>query len=161
MKVFDAMVLIGCIDGEWDTIQALAAHNAAKTLWMVWFAVGTKDSFENRFHTNRTLFERVQVVLFAARFAVKRIKWFSLQIDLALAARKAFNVIDLLHGRTAGSFADHLFAALYTNPKTLRIGAHIHRLHQQFGEHVNFGFAETIHFAAGAHILIGRDFCWR
>lgn len=161
MKIFDAMILIGGINGEWNTVQTFAAHNATKAFWMVWFAIGSKNSLKNRFNTNRTLFQCVQIVFFTARFTVERIKWFSLQIDLALTARKTLNVIDLLHGRATRSFANHSFTALHTNTKTVRISAHIHRLYQQFGQYIDFSFTETIHFTARAHILIGWIFCWR
>lgn len=133
MKIFDAVILIGSINGERDTVQTFTAYNAAKAFWMVWFTVGTKDSLKNRLNTNRTLFKRIQIILLTARLAIERIKWFSLQIDLALAACEALNVIDLLHGRAARSFANHFFSAMHTDSKTLRISAHIHRLHQQFG----------------------------
>lgn len=115
MKILNTVILISSIDCEWYAIEALAANNTAKTSRMIWFTGGPQYSFQNRFHTHRALFKRVQIVFLATWLPVQSVKWFTLQIDLTLAACKASNVINLLHSCTAGTFANHSFAALHTN----------------------------------------------
>lgn len=127
------MILVGRIDREWHTVQTLAADHATEAFRMVRFAIGPQYTLENRFHAHRALFQRVQVVFFAARLPLERIEWFPLQIDLALTALEAVDVIDLLHGRATGIFADHRVATLNTRAEILWIrivAAHVHRLHK-------------------------------
>lgn len=127
------MILIGRIDRERHTVQTFAADNTTKAFRMVRLAIGPQNTFENRFHAHRTLFQCVQVVLFTARFTFERIKWFPLQIDLALTTLEAIDVIDLLHGRASGILTDHRIPTLHTSAEILRIriiAAHVHRLHK-------------------------------
>lgn len=44
VEILYAMILVGSIDGEWYTIQALAADHAAKAVWMIRFAIRTQNS---------------------------------------------------------------------------------------------------------------------
>lgn len=55
VEVFDAMYLVGRVDGERDAIQTLPADHAAETLRMVRLTGGPQDPVQNRFVANATL----------------------------------------------------------------------------------------------------------
>lgn len=153
MKIFDAVNLICGIDREWDSVQAFPANNARETLRMIWFASRPQDPLENRFLTNGTFLKRVQVIFFAKRLSFKRVKRFSLQINLTFMASEARDVINILHGCTSRRFADNTFA-FCTDSVIIRLGiCLVHWLNQQVGERVNFWFLvgrQTLHGRAVA-----------
>lgn len=115
MEILNAMVLVCGVHGERHAVQTLVAHHTAEATRMVWLARRTQNALQNRLHANRTLFQRVQVVLLAARLAVERVERLSLQVDLALATREARYVVDLLHGRASRRLAHHSLAALHAS----------------------------------------------
>lgn len=52
MKIFDAMNLICGVDCKWNTVQALATHDAAEAGRVIGLASGTQDTLQDRFHAN-------------------------------------------------------------------------------------------------------------
>lgn len=117
VEIFDTVDLVGRVDRERDSVEGFAADYAREALRMVGLSGGPQDAFENRLQADGALFERVEIVLFAVRFAVQGVEWFALQIDLADVASEASNVEDLVHCRAAGVFADDAFATLGTRPE--------------------------------------------
>lgn len=41
VKIFNAMILISCIDRKWHSIQTFTTYHTTETLWMIWLASGT------------------------------------------------------------------------------------------------------------------------
>lgn len=119
MEIFDAIDLVGRVHSKWNPVQTLATHDAGETLRVVRFSSGPEDPLENRLQTNGAFLQRIQVVLLAERLIVDRIKRFSLQIDLTLAARKAFDVVNLIHGRATRVLSNNPTPALDTVPKVV------------------------------------------
>lgn len=119
VKVLDAVDLVGCVDGERNAIQALAAHDAGEALRVVRLAGGPEDALQDRLLTHGALLERVQVVLLAEGLAVDRVEGLALQVDLALAAGEALDVVDLVHGRAARVLAHDPAAALDAVPEVV------------------------------------------
>lgn len=165
VEIFDAVDLVGRIDGERNSVEGFATYDAREALRMVGFSGGSEDAFENRLQTDGALFERVEIVFLAVGFPVQSVEWLALQIYLTLLASEASNVEDLVHGRAAGIFSDNAFAALDARAKVIgeefvkRIGIlHIvHGLDKQVGQLVNFVLLRNMLtvLLLGQHGIIG------
>lgn len=136
VEIIDTVYLVRGVHRERDAVQRFATDDAREALRMVRFARGTENTLQDRFQADGTLFQRVQIVLLAVRFPVQSVERFALQIDLTLVARKASDVINLVHRGTARLFADDTLAALYARTERFLV---LYRLYQQIGERVHFG----------------------
>ena len=134
MEVIDAMNLIRRIDRKRNAVQTLAAHDARETFRMIRLASRPQNTVKNWFSTDRTLFERVQIVLLAVRLPVHSVKRFSLQVNSAVSAREARRVPHFLHrGATAVRSDDALLAPGAHAEAIAVLHLVVHALHQEVG----------------------------
>lgn len=116
VKIFDAVNLICGINSEWNAVQTFTTDNTSEALRMIWFASGSENSFQYWFLAYRTLFQCVQIIILTIWLPIQRIEWLSLQINLALMACEAANVVNFIHGCATGCFTENTSIAFDTNP---------------------------------------------
>lgn len=158
VEIFDAVNLVGGIDGERDSVERFATDYAGEALRMVRLTRGPENSLEDWLQTHGTLFQRIEVVFLAVGLSVEGVEGLTLQIDLTLLAGEASDVVDLVHCRAAVVFANYAVATFDADPVRIRILNVVHRLYQQIGQSVNGFFWSMIAVmlvrCAGYHAVI-------
>jgi len=74
VEIVNAMDLVRGVNSKWNSIEALFAHHAGETVWVIRLTGGPKDAIQDCLLTDATLLQCVQVALFTERIAVHSIE---------------------------------------------------------------------------------------
>lgn len=110
METGHTELVVVSVDGEGDPVQGFAAGRAIEALNMENSSTGPEQLIRDRLTTFGAFFEGFHVAIFTSRTIVDVVKRSSGQHSLTLFAGEAGDMINLIHGGTAGLVRGDLLA---------------------------------------------------